>query len=270
MKPSWVFTNEMIKQSPSIKSGMTEQEETLHRHHTAQLIRSMSNELRNSMKRPSCLATNTALVFMHRFYMYHSFQKYPPRSMAPCIIFLAAKVEETPIKLEWIVRTLWMVIDPQRMQKEGSKESRKGPPPDWYEKRVKELITNENLLLQTLGFDLVVDHPHQSVVIGGDLVGALKKTTQLAYELATNSLHFTTMCLKYKPTLVACTCLNVAFKADSLEIGKSTDGKEWWEYVDPELDYKTITEVTEEFVASIKKNKASFQKYMPKFKDQMQ
>ena len=36
--------------------------------------------------------------------------------------------------------------------------------------------------------------------------------------MATNSLHLTTMCLRYPPTIVACVCIHLACKWSKYEI----------------------------------------------------
>lgn len=192
------------------------------------------------------------MVFMHRFYMFHPFQKFPAHAMAPCALFLAAKVEETPVKLEYVIKTAHMIRDPS------------APPLNekLFEELTQQLITNENLLLQTLGFDLVVYHPHTLIIGCGDLVGAPKIVTKLAYELATNSLHFTTMCLRYKPTLVAAICLHMAFKRWSLSIEKSKEGKDWWKYLDESLTRELIEEKMKEFVAVIATCRIAFNKWV--------
>lgn len=50
--------------------------------------------------------------------------------------------------------------------------------------------------------------------------------------VSTCSLHLTTFCLQYRPTVVACVCIHLACKWSNWEIPVSTDGKHWWEYVD--------------------------------------
>lgn len=248
----WLFAADRLRSTPSIKHGMTIQDELTCRQNAACLIRKIGLKLKESCKRPSGLCIDTAMVYMHRFYMFHSFQKYPAHTIAPCALFLAAKVEETPIKLEYVIKTTHMIKDPNA----PSLTERS------YEELQQELITNENLLLQTLGFDLIVAHPHTSVITCGDLVGASKTVTKLAYELATNSLHFTTMCVRYKPTTVACICLHMAFKRFSLSIPQSKEGKDWWNYLDPNLKFETIDEVTKEYVAIIEKCRKAFNKWV--------
>jgi len=50
------------------------------------------------------LCINTAIVYMHRFYMYHSFQQFQKNTISTASIFLAAKVEEQPRKLEYVIK----------------------------------------------------------------------------------------------------------------------------------------------------------------------
>lgn len=50
------------------------------------------------------LCINTAIVYMHRFYVFHSFTHFPWQSIASAALFLAAKVEEQPRKLEHVIK----------------------------------------------------------------------------------------------------------------------------------------------------------------------
>lgn len=249
----WLFQADRLESTPSIRRGMSGHDELASRQAAAGLIRKIGLKLRESIKKPSGLCIDTAMVFMHRFYMFHSFQKYPAHAIAPCVLFLAAKVEETPVKLEYVIKTAHMIRNPS------------APPLNerLFEELTHQLITHENLLLQTLGFDLVVYHPHTLIIGCGDLVGAPKTVTKLAYELATNSLHFTTMCLRYQPTMVASICLHMAFKRFQLKIEKSKEGKDWWNYLDdPNLTLESIDNKTLEFVAVIEKCRIAFNKWV--------
>lgn len=118
------------------------------------------------------------------------------------------------------------------------------PTKDSYLEQAQDLVFNENVLLQTLGFDVAIDHPHTHVVKTCHLVkGAFnhflshvvalfihlslspylpatagKDLAQTSYFMASNSLHLTTMCLQYKPTVVACFCIHLACKWSSWEV----------------------------------------------------
>lgn len=253
-KSRWLFTPEELKMTPSIRQGMTQLEEINQRQQAATLIRKIGSKLKESCRRPSGLCLDSAMVFMHRFYMFHSFYNFSPQAMAPCCLFLAAKSEEVPIKLEYVIKTTNMLLMDPNLPSLTER---------LFEQMEREIISNENLLLQTLGFDLLINHPHTSVIHCGELVGAPKSVIKLAYDLATNSLHFTTMCLKYESTTVAGVCLFMAFKSKDLSIDKSKEGKEWWTYIDPNLKLETIEDIWKEFVATIGTCKKNFSKWMP-------
>ncbi|XP_068877323.1 cyclin-T2 isoform X5 [Aphelocoma coerulescens] len=84
-------------------------------------------------------------------------------------------------------------------------------------------------------------------------LSASKDLAQTSYFMATNSLHLTTFCLQYKPTVIACVCIHLACKWSNWEIPVSTDGKHWWEYVDPSVTLELLDELTHEFLQILEK-----------------
>ena len=124
------------------------------------------------------LCINTAIVYMQRFYMFHSFTRFHRNSIASAALFLAAKVEEQPRKLEHVIKVAHMCL--HRGQPQLDVRS------DTYQEQCQELVSNENILLQTLGFDVAIDHPHTHVVKCCQLVKAAKELAQTSYFMATN------------------------------------------------------------------------------------
>lgn len=55
-----------------------------------------------------------------------------------------------------------------------------------YIERAQMLVTNENLLLQTLGFDVNVVHPHTHVVKYCQILKTQKDLAHTSYFMATN------------------------------------------------------------------------------------
>lgn len=55
-----------------------------------------------------------------------------------------------------------------------------------YAAQSQDLVFNENVLLQTLGFDVAIDHPHTYVVKCCHLVRASKDLAQTSYFMASN------------------------------------------------------------------------------------
>lgn len=62
------------------------------------------------------------------------------------------------------------------------------------------------------------------------------------------SLHLTTFCLQYKPTVISCVCIHLACKWSNWEIPVSTDGKHWWEYVDSSVTLELLDGMWYDFI----------------------
>ncbi|XP_044000971.1 myb-like protein P isoform X2 [Aphidius gifuensis] len=65
---------------------------------------------------------------------------------------------------------------------------------------------------------------------------------------SSKSLHLTTMCLQYKPTVVACFCIHLACKWSNWEIPQSNEGKHWFWYVDRTVTTELLAQLTAEFL----------------------
>ncbi|XP_034243197.1 cyclin-T [Thrips palmi] len=236
----WYFTKEQLANTPSTKCGYNVDGELSSRQQAAHLIQDMGQRLQVTQ-----LCINTAMVYMHRFYVFHSFSQFNLDSMAAAALFLAAKVEEQPRKLEHIIRV--KQICQHRTQEALDTRS------EQYLEQAQDLVFNENVLLQTLGFDVAIDHPHTHVVRCCHLVRASKDLAQTSYFMASNSLHLTTMCLQYKPTVVACFCIHLACKWSNWEIPQSNEGKYWFYYVDKTVTQDLLEQLTDEFLVIFEK-----------------
>merc|ERR1719219_2368778 len=232
----WFFNSVQLEDTPSARAGLHREKELSYRQQAANFIQDMGQRLQVTQ-----LCINTAIVYMQRFYMFHSFHRFHRNSIASASLFLAAKVEEQPRKLEHVIKVAHICLH------------REQPPPDArsdaYMEQAQELVRNENILLQTLGFDVAIDHPHTHVVKCCQLVKASKELAQTSYFMATNSLHLTTMCLRYSPTIVACVCIHLACKWSNYKIPLSAQQKEWFSYIDPEATFDLLETLTEEFLA---------------------
>ncbi|XP_048871911.1 cyclin-T2a isoform X1 [Brienomyrus brachyistius] len=236
----WFFTREQLETTPSRRCGVEPDRELSYRQQAANLIQDMGQRLNVSQ-----LTINTAIVYMHRFYMYHSFTKFHRNIISPTTLFLAAKVEEQPRKLEHVIKVAHACLNPQEAPLDTKSNA--------YLQQAQELVILETIVLQTLGFEITIDHPHTDVVKCSQLVRASKDLAQTSYFMATNSLHLTTFCLQHKPTVIACVCIHLACKWSNWEIPVSTDGKHWWEYVDPSVTLELLDELTHEFLQILEK-----------------
>ncbi|XP_005868926.1 cyclin-T2 isoform X3 [Myotis yumanensis] len=222
----WFFTREQLENTPSRRCGVEADIELSYRQQAANLIQEMGQRLNVSQ-----LTINTAIVYMHRFYMYHSFTKFNKNIISPTALFLAAKVEEQARKLEHVIKVAHACLHPL--------EPLLDTKCDAYLQQTQELVLLETIMLQTL---------------------ASKDLAQTSYFMATNSLHLTTFCLQYKPTVIACVCIHLACKWSNWEIPVSTDGKHWWEYVDPTVTLELLDELTHEFLQILEKTPSRLKK----------
>ncbi|CAL1607446.1 unnamed protein product [Knipowitschia caucasica] len=241
----WYFTRPQIDNNPSRRAGLDPDKELSYRQQAANLLQDMGQRLNVSQ-----LTINTAIVYMHRFYMVQSFTRFHRNVVSPATLFLAAKVEEQPRKLEHVIKVAHACLNPQ----DPSPDVRS----DAYLQQAQDLVILESIILQTLAFEITIDHPHTHVVRCTQLVRASKDLAQTSYFMATNRyhqliLHLTTFCLQYSPPVVACVCIHLACKWSNWEIPVSTDGKHWWEYVDPTVTLELLDELTHEFLQILEK-----------------
>uniref|UniRef100_A0A3B1JI48 Cyclin T1 n=1 Tax=Astyanax mexicanus TaxID=7994 RepID=A0A3B1JI48_ASTMX len=150
-KSRWYFTREQIENSPSRRAGLDPDKELSYRQQAANFIQDMGQRLNLSQ-----LSINTGIVYMHRFYMVQSFTLFHRNVIAPAALFLASKVEEQPRKLEHVIRVAHACLNPQ----DPTLDSRS----DTYVQQSQDLVALESIILQTLAFDITIDHPHSHVV----------------------------------------------------------------------------------------------------------
>ncbi|XP_078727074.1 uncharacterized protein LOC144943478 [Lampetra fluviatilis] len=241
MARPWIFTREQMDSTPSRLAGIDAERELLYRQQAATLVQDMGQRLNVPQ-----LVINTAIVYMHRFFMFHSFKDVHKHLLAQSAIFLAAKVEDQPRKLEHVIRVAQACLAPR--------EAPLNPKHVAYLQKAQDLIMLETMLLQTLGFDVTVVHPHTHVVKCSQLVRASKDLAHTSYFMATNSLHLTTLCLRYAPSVVACVCIHLACKWSSWEIPMSSDGQPWWAYVDTSVTLQLLDELTQQFLDIMEKS----------------
>ncbi|KAL7632153.1 UNVERIFIED_CONTAM: hypothetical protein RMT77_017527 [Armadillidium vulgare] len=246
----WYFTKEEINNSPSRRCGIDAEKELSYRQQGAKLIQDMGQRLQVTQ-----LVINTAIVYMHRFYMFHPFTRFHRNSIAPAALFLAAKVEEQPRKLEHVIKVAHYILC-------HHEHSNLDTQSETYLEKAQELVMNENILLQTLGFDVAIDHPHTYVVKCFQLIRTTTELAQTSYFMATNSLHMTTMCLQYRPAVVACVCIYIVCKWSNYEIQRYKEGKDWFAHVDPSVTLEMLENLTAEFLAVLDKYPNRLKKLM--------
>lgn len=216
--PYWYFDKKDIRNSPSFREGIDYETEQRYRREGARFIIDCGTKMDlgyNTMA--------TGVVFFHRFYMYHSFKTFPRYVTASCCLFLAGKVEETPKKCKDVIKTARLLVDDNKFKTFG-------------EDPREEVMTLERILLQTIKFDLQVDHPYSFLLkyaksLKGDKT-KLEKMLQMAWTFVNDSLC-TTLCLQWEPEIIAVALMYLAGKLSKFEvvdwIGRNSKHLRWWE-----------------------------------------
>lgn len=165
--PVWYYEKADFRKTPSIKDGMSYEQECRYRRESARFIIQMGLEMK---LRYDTMATG--VVYMHRFYMRHSFKPFSRYVTAASCLFLAGKVEETPKKCKDILKIAKDVMSDQQFLTFG-------------EDPKETVMIMERILLQTINFDLQVDHPYKHLLkYAKSLRGAdddIQKMVQMAW-----------------------------------------------------------------------------------------
>ena len=72
------------------------------------------------------------------------------------------------------------------------------------------LITDEQVLLRTISFEIVVEHPHKYLLNFGKLMDAKHSLIQMAISILNDSIVHTRLCLAHPPADIAAACLRLA------------------------------------------------------------
>ncbi|UJR21519.1 hypothetical protein I4U23_024604 [Adineta vaga] len=260
---SWIFPADKFISTPSNRDGIPAEEELSSRQQAAVFI----YELGTYLKVPHyCI--NTAVVYMHRFYMINSFKRFTRQRVCASSLFLACKVEEFPRTLRDVIENTGKVLRRKKAEEFT---------PEIIAQYTDDIVLHENILLSTLGFSLMVDHPHPIIIktiqaLGSQIQSLPEKTprelAQTAYYLATKSILLTSFCVKYPPDLIACFCIHLAAAWLKIEIPspptssqgsttnesdttvtESTPNKRWFHFVNESFTEKQLGELADEFLA---------------------
>ncbi|XP_011306172.1 cyclin-T1-1-like [Fopius arisanus] len=233
----WVFTREQLLDTPSRRGGMEPERESSYRRQAANFIRHVGQKL--SLPQ---LWINTAVVLMQRFFMYQSFTRFDRNVLSLAVLFCVAKsFKEEDGRIHPVV---FLKTAHSCLYRDAAPLDPHSPQ---YEKQLEDLLFYEYVLLATLAFDFDIDHAHTHILKNSHLVTATKALTKVAHDIASSSLEFTTMCLQYRPTAVACFCLQLACQWANWEIPPPKDERPWFHHVDESLTQEFINHLIAKF-----------------------
>merc|ERR1719296_137733 len=169
--------------------------------------------------------------------MFHSFQEFPRYVTATCGLFLAGKAEETPKKCRDLIKTV------RTLTNDAQFSSFKQDPRE-------EVMTLERVLLQTIKFDLQVDHPYSALIkyvkcLKGDKT-KLQKMVQMSWTFVNDSLC-TTLCLQCEPEVTAIALMYLAAKLSKFEVkdwkSRTSEHKHWWDQYVENLETDQLEDI---------------------------
>ncbi|MCO5549925.1 hypothetical protein L7F22_003402 [Adiantum nelumboides] len=168
---SYVSRSQIMSVSPSRQHGIDFQREERLRRRYVRFIR----ELGITLRLPQHPTIATATVLCHRFFMQQSHSLNDSLLIASACLFLATKSEDSPCTLSRIVaayRRLCGSYVPPTPSPATTSHALPSPR--------QELLHAEFLVLTTIAFDLIVDHPYKPLLFA---INKLKQNPQMKKEL---------------------------------------------------------------------------------------
>ncbi|XP_057320166.1 cyclin-T-like [Microplitis mediator] len=241
MAQKWYLNKEELKNSPSSKDGISAEKELDHKQQAAYLINDLGKRLKLSE-----VCVHTAIVYMHRFLIHHSLGKFHRYEIATAAIFVAAKVEEEPQKSKAVINALHICLNKNKDHQLDTTSAE-------YQEKVKALIPNERILLATLGFKMGVNHPHHYIKKFCREIKACKELCKIFLQVANYTLQMTSMCVKYKPAVVASYCIYFTIQSSQWKIPEVIDGNLWFWLLDTKVTFDLLIKMDREFKAVLDK-----------------
>mmetsp|Transcript_2626 Transcript_2626/g.6333 ORF Transcript_2626/g.6333 Transcript_2626/m.6333 type:complete len:236 (-) Transcript_2626:949-1656(-) len=207
VRSPWLLSWEELHRMPSQSvDSFSFQKEESYRCSTASFIQEVGRALRFPQ-----LSIATALVFMHRFYARKSFQEYDRFIVSCTCLLLGGKVEETPKKLKDVLSEAYKKRFNVKASEVPDPESRK-----FWEMREQVLVT-ERILLQTLGFELSLEHPYRELLAYVKSVTMSRDFAQLAWNFVNDSYR-TLVSLQYDHKTIAAAAVAMAAAHNQVQV----------------------------------------------------
>ncbi|GAB1598569.1 cyclin-K-like [Argonauta hians] len=217
--PCWFFEKKDLRNTASYQDGISPEVEARYRREGARFILDAGTKM--GLRFDTC---GTGVVYFHRFYMLHSFREFHRYVTGACCLFLAGKVEETPKKCKDIIKICQSLLTPQQFAVFGDDPK-------------EEVMTLERILLQTIKFDLRLEHPYSFLlkfakILKGDKA-KIQSMVQMAWTFINDHLC-TTLCLQWEAEIIAVSLMYLASRLSKFDI-QEWDGKppgsrlKWWE-----------------------------------------
>uniref|UniRef100_A0A914XW26 Cyclin-like domain-containing protein n=1 Tax=Panagrolaimus superbus TaxID=310955 RepID=A0A914XW26_9BILA len=242
---NFMFTEEQLNNTPSLRHHNIpfEEEIILRRSGTffiKELCRRLNAPFVQKSSKISPRAMCVAMMYFHRFYMFHSLTTFNPMHLGTACLFLAAKCEECPRKLSHFSKQLYSMLHPEDPNLLEADEL----------EPMNDLITAlETAVLRTVAFELNIDLPHVDI-IQAPFTTSNDRLRKMAYHLTTDLLTTTTLCIQYESKTLAAACFFVA--AAYLDINMEKDyGEKWFLLIDKNLTEDVLVKIVKSFTDAL-------------------
>ncbi|XP_036032538.1 cyclin-K-like [Onychomys torridus] len=242
-KPCWYWNKKDLVHTPSQLEGLDPATEARYHQEGTSFIFDMGKHLGLHY---DTLATGT--VYFHRFYMFHSIKQYPQYVTGACCLFLAGKVEDTPKICKDIIKMACSLLNDVQFSQFGDDPK-------------EEVMVLERILLQTLKFDLHVEHPYQFLLryarqLKGDKK-KIQKLIQMAWTFVNDSLC-TTLSLELEPEILAVAVIYLEGHFQKFKIQEWTSRpmyKRWWEQFVEDVPVDVLEDICHQILDLYRKGK---------------
>ncbi|SPO26670.1 related to C-type cyclin [Ustilago trichophora] len=203
----WLFSKSDLSLTPSVlQGGLDANEEKQRRFKGVGAIYRMGEYMRLAQH-----VMNTAAIYLHRFYMRKPLEYGPNKighshyEMAATCVFLACKVEESHRKLPSVIDAAMASFDksPAGAQRWMERTFRADPSSKEFARWRDIILLSEETLLETLCFDLIVEHPHEILVKACSRLSVDTPLVRLAWTILNDCLRDATCVMFEAPVLAA-------------------------------------------------------------------
>ncbi|CAI5720920.1 unnamed protein product [Peronospora effusa] len=230
MTSDWIFTEQEMRSTPSIRDGMKYADELIFRRNACDFIEKMAKAL----DLPK-LAQISADNFLHRFYMRQSLVRYDKFLVAAACVLLGSKAEESPKKIGYVAKEYIAVR--KIVEKDQVFAIQKHEP----QVIASKIISMEGVVLHNLTYELTLSHPYKYINEKVDKVVRLQhlseqeakvqssKIKQVAWSFLNDSAY-TVACLRLEPVDLAAGAVYLAGLYESYvpEDLCTVNGQPWW------------------------------------------
>ncbi|KAI6195852.1 hypothetical protein M3Y94_01037800 [Aphelenchoides besseyi] len=251
IKPKFFFTAEELQRSPSILNGLSVREEQQKLQLGCTMLRRMAerlNEVQKEVVKISQLCVSVSLIQLRRFFTIHSLKYFDAVDVGAAALFMTAKTEECPRRLETIVRAWYRIryeLDTGDYTKIVTITKTD------CDKFSEYICWLENLILKSIGFNFSISVPHPIVLQlsqmhrQGD-----KKFHESVFWLTTDALHMTNWAVRYTPAQIGCAAfyMTALWKDPNYIFPAQINGKEWYNRMDSTITIDQLQEMTLEFL----------------------